>query len=49
MIKVIEPTLYNLGAIKINKIDNIIMPDYLYRLPNNIWLSINNNTEKRHQ
>jgi len=47
MIKVIEPTLYNLGAIKINKIDNIIMPDYLYRLPNNIWLSINYNIEKK--
>ena len=41
MINIIKQLILDLGGVEYQKVDNIIMPDYLFKLPNNIWLSIN--------
>lgn len=38
-LKNIEPIILELGGRKIDKIDGVITPDYLFSFPNGIWLS----------
>ncbi len=38
-LKEIEPIILKLGGRKVDKMDDVITPDYLYSFPNGIWLS----------